>query len=86
MLKRLLEIVRAQVFLVRDVQENREKVTQLRKEFDDLIDVVVKLQYEIQSLRDEDRHEREKVVLKIENALLKLERQLPSAKAAKKSK
>jgi hypothetical protein len=77
MLKKLFEIVRAQVFLVRDVRETSDKVTHLRQEFDDLADVVVKLQYEVQNLRDEERHEREKVLPKLENSLLKIERQLP---------
>lgn len=77
MLKKLFEIVRAQVFLVRDVRETSDKVTQLRQEFDDLADVVVKLQYEVQNLRDDERHEREKALLKLENSLLKIERQLP---------
>src|ERR1043165_9612581 len=84
MLKKLLDLFRAQVFLARDVQENKEKIASLRKEFDDLADVVVRLQYEIQSLREEDRHEREKVILKIENALLKFERQLPPVKESRK--
>ena len=77
MLKKLLEIVRGQVFLVRDVRETSDEVTQLRKEFDELADVVVKLQNDLQMLREEGRHEREKLVLKLENSLLKLERQLP---------
>ena len=53
-------------------------------------DLVVRLQYElraeIRSLRDEERHEREKLVLRMENALLKFERQLPSPKQPKKLK
>ena len=53
-------------------------------------DLVVRLQYElraeIRSLRDEERHEREKLVLRMENALLKFERQLPSPKQPKNIK
>jgi hypothetical protein len=84
MLKKLLELFRAQVFLARDVQENKEKIARLRQEFDELTELVVRLQYEVQSLRDEERHEREKVVLRIENALLKFERQLPAPKKSKR--
>lgn len=40
----------------------------------------------MQRIRDEERHEREKLVLRLENALLKLERQLPPAKEPKKLK
>jgi len=81
MWKKLLELFRAQVFLARDVQENKEKIARLRQEFDDLSGLVVRLQFEIQSLREEERHEREKLMLRLENALLKFERQLPPAKA-----
>ena len=86
MWKKLLDLFRAQVFLARDVQENKEKIARLRQEFHDLTDLVVRLQYEIRSLREEDRHEREKVMLKIENAFLKFGRQLPPAKEPKKLK
>ena len=86
MWKKLLELFRAQVFLSRDVQENKEKIARLRQEFDDLSGLVVRLQFEIQSLREEQRHERETLMLRLENALLKFERQLPPAKEPKKLK
>ena len=38
--KKLLELFRAQVFLARDVQENKEKIARLRQEFDDLSGLV----------------------------------------------
>ena len=37
-------------------------------------------------MREEERHEREKLTLRLENALLKFERQLPTAKEPKKLK
>src|SRR5438552_1991300 len=77
MFKKLVDFVLAQVFLARDVQENKEKIARLRQEFDELEDLVGRIQYEIQSLRAEERHERQKGLLRIENALLKFERQLP---------
>ena len=85
MLKKLLELFQAQVFLARDVQENKENLSKLRQEFDELAELVRRVQFDVQSLRDEDRHEREKALLKIENALLKFERQLPT-KGPKKLK
>jgi hypothetical protein len=86
MFKSLIELFRGQVFLARDVQENKEAIARLRREFDDLADLVSKLQYEIQNLREGERHEREKTLLKLENALLKIERQLPPPKDSRKSK
>ena len=90
MWKKLLELFRSQVFLARDVQENKENVARLRQEFDELSDLVERLQYElggeIRGLREEERHEREKLVLRLENALLKFERHLPPPKDGKKLK
>ena len=90
MWKKLLELFRSQVFLARDVQENKENIARLRQEFDELSDLVERLQYElsgeIRSLRAEARHEREKLVLRLENALLKFERHLPPPKDGKKLK
>ena len=90
MWKKLLELFRGQVFLARDVQENKENLARLRQEFDELSGLVQRLQYElsgeIRSLREEERHEREKLVLRLENALLRFERQLPSPKDGKKLK
>lgn len=86
MLKKLLELFRGQVFLAKDVQDNKESIARLRQEFDELSDLVVRLQYEVRGLREEERHEREKFVLSIENALLKFERRLPPAKGPKKLK
>ena len=90
MWQKLLELFRSQVFLARDVQENKENIARLRQEFDELSDLVQRLQYElsgeIRGLREEERHEREKLVLRLENALLKFERQLPPPKDGKKLK
>ena len=86
MWKKLLELLRAQVFLARDLQENKEKIRRLRQEFDELSELVLRLQFEIQRVREEDRHEREKMMLRIENALLRLEHQLPPTKDPKRLK
>lgn len=86
MWKKLLELFRVQVFLARDVQENKEKIARLRQEFDDLSGLVVRLQFEVQSLREEERHEREKLLLKIENALLRFEKLLPPPADTRKRK
>ncbi len=86
MWKKLLELFRAQVFLARDVQENKEKIARLRQEFDDLSGLVVRLQFEIQLIREEERHEREKLLLKMENVLLRFEKLLPPPADTRKRK
>ena len=86
MWKKLFDLFRGQVFLARDVQENKECIARLREGFDELSELVIKLQYEIQSVREEDRHEREKLLLRMENALLRFERLLPPGSDGKKRK
>ncbi len=86
MWKKLLELFRAQVFLARDVQENKEKISRLRQEVDELSDLVIRLQFEIQSVRQEERHEREKLALRMENSPLRFERLLPPSTDVKKRK
>ena len=86
MLKQAIELVYQVVFLLRDVQQNKEDIAALRKELHETSEAVRELVVELRSLRDEDRHEREKLVLRLENMLLKSERQLPSPKDARKLK
>jgi hypothetical protein len=55
MWKKLFDLFRGQVFLARDVQENKESIARLRQGFDELSELVIKLQFEIQSVREEER-------------------------------
>lgn len=86
MFKKLFELFQALLFLARDVQENKEAITRLRHEFDELTELVSRTRFEIENLRDGEKHERERMILKLENALLKFERQLPSFRDGKRSK
>jgi predicted nuclease with TOPRIM domain len=75
MFKQLTELVAHLLFLVRDTRENKEAIEQLRREMHELVSTVEKLSFEVQRLND-----REKLVLQLENALLKIERRLPPGK------
>ena len=83
MFKQLTELVANLLFLVRDTRENKEALTQLRYETHELADNLEKLSSEVQRLNDRERLEREKLVLQLENALLKIERRLPPGKSSK---
>ena len=85
MLQRIFEWFRSLLFLSRDVQINTRDITELRQELDRLSDTVAQLQSEMQHGFENERHEREKFMLRVENALLRFERSLP-APAAKKRK
>ncbi|MBI2949636.1 MAG: hypothetical protein HYY23_18530 [Verrucomicrobia bacterium] len=70
----------------RDTRANKQAIADLREEVDRLASAMERMSFELGSLRDEERHEREKLLLRVENALLRLERQLPPGKEPKKLK
>ena len=80
MFKQLAELVTNLLFLARDTRENKEVLKQIRREMDELATAVEKLAAELQHLNDREKLEREKLVLQLENTLLRLERRLPPGK------
>jgi predicted HicB family RNase H-like nuclease len=84
MLPRLLEWFRTLLFLSRDVQESTKDIAELRQELNSLADTVAQLQSEMQRGFENERHEREKFMLRVENALLRFERSLPPSKSKRR--
>ena len=74
MFKELFSLFRSAVLLHREVHDNARDIAELRlhldKVTDDLQSLAAQLRYE--------RHEREKLALRLENVLLRFERRLPS--------
>lgn len=68
------------ILLARETQRNSDDIKQMRREIDDLTRAVERLAYEIRRVHDEEKHEREKLALRLENEMLKFERRLPSGK------
>ena len=64
--------------LTKDTDRNSQEIKEIRADIRDIYSKLERLAYEIQKTREEDRHEREKLVLRLENELLKFERRLPS--------
>ena len=83
MFKQIIEFIGNLLFLYRNTQENTEAISQLRREMDEMTDKVQKLASEIQRINDREKLEREKLVLQLENALLRIERRLPPGKSSK---
>jgi hypothetical protein len=83
MFKQLTELVANLLFLARDTRENKEALTQLRRETHELATAVEQLSFEVQRINDREKLEREKLVLQLENALLRIERRLPPGKSSK---
>ena len=48
-----------------------------------MADKLEKLAFEVQRINDREKLEREKLVLQLENALLRIERRLPPGKSSK---
>ena len=78
-MKQIFELVRSAFLLTHDVQENRQKIENVRR---DLAEVENKL-HQIVLLIQQERSEREKLALQLENALLRFERRLPLQKTSK---
>jgi predicted nucleic acid-binding Zn-ribbon protein len=83
MWKQLTEWLMQMVVLARETQRNSDDIKQMRREIDELTRAVERLAYEIRRGQDEERHEREKLALRLENELLKFERRLPSGEKDK---
>jgi len=86
MFKQLVDVVRQTLFLLRDVEENKKDIATLKEQLAETNQLVRQLALEFRHLTEREQQEREKLLLKMENILLRFERQLPPAKGAKKSK
>jgi hypothetical protein len=62
-----------------DIKELEQGQKEIRQELRDLTMVVQRLAYEVQRNYDNEQHEREKLILRLENVLLRSERSLPPA-------
>jgi predicted nucleic acid-binding Zn-ribbon protein len=77
MWKQFFELFRQVLTVTEDTQRNRAEIKELREQVQALSLTVQRLVAEIERVRSEDKHEREKLVLQLDNALLRFERRLP---------
>ena len=78
MFKQLYDLIKQLLLLTQETQRNKAEIKELRQELKELTSVVQRLTYEIHRTEENDAHEREKLILRLENELLKFERRLPS--------
>ncbi len=83
MWKQLFELLRGALFLGRDAVELRREITRLREEMDEVHGALNQLAHDFEHLSDREKLEREKLLLQIENARLRVGRRLPSGKPQK---
>lgn len=81
MLEKLFQAIRDIVFLSEQSRRNTEEIKEIRKRIEDLTLVVERLAFEIQRTRENEAHEREKLVLRLEKQTPA--KQLPSKKKEK---
>lgn len=71
-----------QLTLSREVSELRHAVRDLQKRDEDKTDLLRDVLFALQRESENRRHEHDKLLLRLENELLKFERRLPPSKAA----
>ena len=83
MLRGVLDFIRRVFMLWKRLDKAEEELAHLREERDRLVRLNERIFFELQRDRENAAHEREKLLLQLENALLKFERRLPPEKSAK---
>ncbi len=81
MWERVANLLKAVVTLSEELKQNREDIKEIRQDLRDLTIVVHRLASDIEHTKDREASEREKLMLRLENMLLKfsqhVERRLP---------
>ena len=77
MWKQIFDWLKGQFTLMGDVARLQHENTELKRKFEDNTDLLRQILFEMQRDRDHWRHEHEKLLLQLENELLKFERRLP---------
>ena len=77
----------ARLFKLADATEqNKTEIKEIQRELRDLTATVQYLFHEVRSVRQDQRHDMEKLVLRLENELLKFERKLSPSRHGKAGK
>ena len=84
MLKELFDYVCRLLSLTQETERNRQDIEELRRELQHTNALLIDLSHKLEHLAEREQLEREKFMLKIENALLRFERPLPPASDSKK--
>lgn len=78
---KIWDLLAKTITLSKQTDQNTSDIKELQREVRELHTWLERLAYEVKKTRDDERHEREKLALRLENELLKFERRLPSRKA-----
>lgn len=83
MWEKVWDLITKVITLGKQTDKNTEEIKELQREVREIHSWLERLAYEIKRTQDEERHEREKLALRLENEILKFERRLPSGKENK---
>ena len=68
--------------LAKDTQENKDDIKAVQTRLETATETLQRVIYELQRLKENEAHEREKMSLRLENTLLRAERALPPGNAS----
>ena len=77
--KQILSLVKDVQQCKSDIKDISQELKETRQELRDLSDSVRSLAFQVQRIEDNERHEREKLVLRLENALLRHQQEIGRA-------
>jgi Skp family chaperone for outer membrane proteins len=80
MWKQFYEWAKWLFLLAQEMRQIRADVSEMQRELEQLTASVRDLAYEVRRNKENEAHEREKLILKLDNAFLRFERRLTSGK------
>jgi Skp family chaperone for outer membrane proteins len=86
MWKQFYEWAKWQFLLAQEMRQIRADVNEMQHELEQLTATVRDLGYEMRRNKENEEHEREKLILKLDNAFLRFERRLTSGKLSEEPK
>jgi hypothetical protein len=85
MFKQAVDAVRQMLFLLRDTEQNKQDIAALKEQLNETNEMMRQIAFELQRRTENEKQEREKFILRVENMLLR-ERQYLTSRRSKKRK
>ena len=85
MFKSLFELTTQLLGLAKDTKDNKDSIKAVQARLETVTDTLKQVIYELQRLKENEAHEREKMSLRLENVQLRSERSLPPATTSEHS-
>ena len=86
MFKALFDVTKQLLGLSKDTQDNKDDIKAMQTRLDNINDILKQVIFELQRLKENEAHEREKMALRLDNVLLRSDRILPPGKTEEQTK